>query len=101
MSDAYLASFFTTRAQLVSQNLFDVFRGEPGTPQERTMTNPRTSLQRVLTTGQPDQLPVQPYDVTEPTTGVRTERYWQPLNAPVRDARSILIARRVNRILWR
>lgn len=86
VSDAYLASSFTTRDQLVGHYLFDVFGGESGSPQELTMTNLRTSLQLVLATGQPDQMPMQHYDVVEPGTGAAVERYWQPLNTPVRDA---------------
>ena len=92
VSDAYLASSFTTRPQLVGQYLFDAFGGAPGTAEETTMSNLRASLQQVLSTGQPHPMPVQHYAVIEPTTGARVLRYWQPLNTPIRDAQGVISA---------
>jgi PAS domain S-box-containing protein len=92
VSDAYLVSSFTTRAQLVGQDLFHVFGSESGTPEAVTLLYLRASLQQVLTTGQPDQMPVQHYAVVEPTTGERVDRYWQPLNTPIRDAQGTIQA---------
>ncbi|UOQ69198.1 PAS domain-containing sensor histidine kinase [Hymenobacter volaticus] len=92
VSDAYLTSFFTTRQQLVGQDLFDAFGGALGTPEEETITNLRVSLQQVLSTGQPHQMPVQHYPLIEPTTGARVERYWQLLTTPIRDAQGMIQA---------
>lgn len=87
VSDAFLAATFTTRAQLEGQLLFEVFASPAGTPEARTMTSLRASLQQVQATGQPHQMPVQHYRVPDPTTpGARQERYWQPVNTPVLDA---------------
>lgn len=91
-SDAYLKDSFTARDSLIGRYLFDVFGGEPGSAEATTMINLRASLQQVLATGQSDQMPVQHYNLVEPTTGAVTERYWQPLNTPIRDAQGTVTA---------
>ena len=86
VSDVYLASSLTTRAQLVGQYLFEAFLGAPGTPEGETMATLRANLQQVLATGQPQEMPVQHYRIADPATpGAVIERYWQPLNTPVLD----------------
>ena len=86
VSDAYLASSLTTRSQLVGQYLFEAFAGAPGTPEGETMAALRASLQQVLATGQPQEMPVQHYRIADPTMpDTIIERFWQPLNTPVFD----------------
>ncbi|TGD83109.1 PAS domain-containing protein [Hymenobacter wooponensis] len=84
VSDAYLASTFISRSQLVGHFLLDAFAAEPGTPEAATMSNLRASLQQVVTTGQPQQMPVQHYRIPNPEVpNAVLERYWQSLNTPV------------------
>lgn len=83
VSDAYLASSLTTRSQLVGHYLVEVF---PGTPEGEAIAALRAALQQVLATGQPLQLPIRPYRISDPAMpGTTSERFWQLLYTPVFD----------------
>jgi len=48
------------------------------------MANLRASVQQVLASGQPQQMPPQHYDLPDPTRpGQLVERHWLPTNVPV------------------
>ncbi|WP_152981785.1 PAS domain-containing protein, partial [Hymenobacter sp. AT01-02] len=86
-SNAYLAVFGLTQAQLLGRTLFDVFPGSPGTPEGDTITSLRASLEQVLATGEPHHMAVQHYAVPDPTApGQLMGRYWDPSNSAIRDA---------------
>ncbi|MEV7443235.1 SpoIIE family protein phosphatase [Streptomyces sp. NPDC091204] len=83
-NDAFLAMSGRTREQLIGRYLFDVFPDNPGDPAATGMRNLRASLERVATTGKPDTMALQRYDVEHAgRPGVWEERYWSPVNVPV------------------
>jgi PAS domain S-box-containing protein len=94
VSDSYLAATGTTRNQLLGLGLFTAFPDNPADLQANGVSNLRASLTRVLTTGKAERMARQRYDIR---TGhedppVFEKRYWDPLNAPVRDAYGEIIA---------
>ena len=84
-SDAYLKATMTTRAGIVGRGLFDVFPDNPGDPAADGVRNLRASLSRVRQTAEPDTMAIQKYDVRRPD-GTFEERFWSPVNSPVRGA---------------
>ncbi|GAB2696416.1 hypothetical protein GCM10011495_26330 [Hymenobacter frigidus] len=86
-SDDYLAATLTERATLVGQFLFDAFPDNPQTPEANAVANVRASLETVLATRQPHEMPPQHYDVPDPTQpGHFVERHWLPRHTSVLDA---------------
>jgi signal transduction histidine kinase len=88
VSDAYLHATMTRRDEILGRGIFDVF---PDNPEEQGATgveNLRTSLQRVLRTESPDTMAVQKYPIRRPESegGGFEERYWSPVNSPIRGA---------------
>ena len=82
-SDDLLAASLTEREVIVGQYLFDAFPDNPDTPE----ANVRASLEQVLATKQPHEMPPQHYDVSDPTRpGHFVERRWQPRHTPVLNA---------------
>lgn len=85
VSDAYAAATLRRRDDLIGRDLFDVFPDNPADPQAGGVAHLGASLRRVLATGRADSMPVQKYDIRG-ADGRFEERYWSPLNSPVRDA---------------
>src|SRR5690606_28642198 len=85
-SDAYLRATFTTREALVGRGLFEVLPKEPVATRGPAALKLRTSLETVISTGRPDPMQVQRFDVFRPTDegGGIVERFWSAVNAPVR-----------------
>ncbi len=79
---AYEAVTMRKRAELVGQNLFDLFPNE-GDSGRRL----RSSLERVFDTGESDTLAYIPYDIPRPEAlgGGMEQRYWTAVHVPVRD----------------
>ncbi|AZQ33164.1 PAS domain-containing protein [Streptomyces cyaneochromogenes] len=74
-----------TREQLVGRYIFDVFPENPNDPAATGMRDVRASMLRVVATGERDTMALQRYDVEDPVLpGHWEERYWSPINAPVR-----------------
>ncbi|MEV2193102.1 SpoIIE family protein phosphatase [Streptomyces phaeochromogenes] len=72
--------------ELVGRFLFDVFPDSP-TEEASGARTLRTSLERLLATGERDTMALQKYDVEVPDRpGVFEERYWSTVNIPVLDA---------------
>jgi len=99
VSDAYLQATMTQRGQIIGRGLFDVFPDNPDDPAASGTSNLRASLERVLTSGQPDAMAVQKYDIKRPANqgGGFEERYWSPVNSPVvgTDGKVLYIIHRV------
>jgi signal transduction histidine kinase/DNA-binding response OmpR family regulator len=93
VADSYLRATMTQRDEIIGHDLFEVFPDNPNDPAATGEQNLRSSLNRVLTTRQPDQMAVQKYDVRKPSEegGAFEERHWSPLNVPVLDGRGKLI----------
>ncbi len=84
-SEAYLQATLTKREAIVGRGLFEVFPDNPGDPRADGVAKLRASLDRVLVTGEADTMAIQHYDVRRPD-GTFEEKYWSPVNAPMRDA---------------
>jgi signal transduction histidine kinase len=90
-SNAYLADTLKRRDELVGRYLFDAFPDNPAAPGANAVRNWRSSLERVIATGQPHQMALQHYDVLDPKRpGHFVERHWLPRNTPVFDAQGQL-----------
>lgn len=86
--------------ELVGRFIFDVFPDSP-TEEASGARTLRTSLERLLATGERDTMALQKYDVEVPDRpGVFEERYWSTVNIPVLDAdgQVSLIAHRVEEV---
>jgi PAS domain S-box-containing protein len=88
VSDAYLEATMTRRADIIGQLLFDVFPGDPSDPAADGVKNLLDSLQRVVELGMTDIMPMQRYPIRRPDEqgGGFEERYWSPVNTPVKNA---------------
>lgn len=84
-SDAYLAATLTRREAIVGRNLFEVFPDNPDLQGHQAVDTLRASLDRVLASGESDTMAVLRYDIPRPEGGFE-ERYWSPINSPVRGA---------------
>ncbi|MBC6612784.1 PAS domain-containing sensor histidine kinase [Hymenobacter sp. BT507] len=86
-SDDYLAATLTERATIVGQYVFDAFPENPETPDANAVVNVRASLEQVMATKQPHEMPPQHYDVPDRTQPGRfVERHWQLRHTPVLNA---------------
>jgi len=82
VTDAYLAATMTSRDQILGRDIFDVFPDNPADPGADGTRKLRESLERVLSTREPDTMAVQKYDVRA-ADGEFASRYWSPRNIPV------------------
>ncbi len=98
---AYLEVSGRERHDLLGRHIFDAFPDNPNDPEATGVRNLSASLHRVLATGERDAMALQKYDVEIPgRPGEFADRYWSPLNAPVRgpDGRVALIVHRVEEV---
>ena len=83
VTDAYLRLTLTVRDAIVGRALFDAFPDNPNDPEATGTRNLRASLETVLRTAAPHDMPVQKYDIRRPGTDEFEPRYWKPVNTPV------------------
>jgi serine phosphatase RsbU (regulator of sigma subunit) len=84
VNEAYLRVTDRTRDDLVGQYLFDAFPDNPADPDADGVRNLGVSLNRVLTSREPDTMALQKYDIPVVyRPGVFEERWWSPINTPV------------------
>ncbi len=81
-SNTYLQLTGKMRAELLEKHLFDVFPKKPDWASEEGGIV--FSLEQVLKTGKPHQLPVTRFD-TPNQSGILQERYWDTAHTPVLD----------------
>lgn len=81
-SNTYLQLTGKMRAELLEKHLFDVFPQKPDWASEEGGIV--FSLEQVLKTGKPHQLPVTRFD-TPNQSGILQERYWDTAHTPVLD----------------
>ncbi|MGW3989188.1 PP2C family protein-serine/threonine phosphatase [Streptomyces sp. NPDC004830] len=80
---AYLQATGRTRDELVGKAYFDALPQPPGMPDE-PLRNMRRSLSRVLTTGEPDILVLERYDLLVPGRKDQfEERWWSKIHTPL------------------
>ncbi|MFJ7903109.1 PP2C family protein-serine/threonine phosphatase [Streptomyces sp. NPDC096198] len=84
VNQAYLAATRRTREDLIGQQLFLAFPDNPADPEADGVRNLMASLRRVLTSGQPDTMALQKYDIPiVGRPGAFEERWWSPVNTPI------------------
>lgn len=89
-NEARLRATLTRREDVVGRALFEVFPDNPDDPGATGVRNLQASLAEVMRTGKPHRMALQKYDIRS-ADGQFEERWWEPLNAPVFDARGRLI----------
>jgi two-component system CheB/CheR fusion protein len=91
-SDAYLKAIMLRREDVVGRNVFDVITDDPSDPGIDMARRLGASLARVESLQRADVMSVARYPVRRPTDqgGGREERWWSPLNSPVRGSRGEL-----------
>jgi len=83
-NDAYLATVGRTRGELVGRPIFDVFPPTPDTLDDDGVPRVQVSLERARDTGRPDSMPLQRYDIPDPSApGGFVERFWSLISVPV------------------
>ncbi|MGK2927472.1 MAG: PAS domain-containing protein, partial [Lysobacterales bacterium] len=87
VSDAFLAATMTSREQIMGRGFFEIFPGDPDELLGDGARNLRRSLERVRAEGVSDVMGVQRYPMIRPDSqgGGFEERYWSPVNSPVKD----------------
>jgi PAS domain S-box-containing protein len=87
VTDAYLVATMTRREDVLGLNIFEAFPDNPADPGATGVANLRSSLEKVLSTGQAHKMAVQQYDIRRPTAegSFFEERHWSPLNSPLLD----------------
>ncbi len=87
VSDAFTEATMTRREEILGRHIFEVFPENPDDPEAMGARNLRASLEKVLATGTVDAMAVQKYDIRTPAAGGGfEERWWSPVNKPVRGA---------------
>ncbi len=79
MNEAYLSVTMQTRDALLGRNIFDAFPSDPDSTSGKML---RTSLAKVINTGQVDHLSLIPYPIAQPD-GTMSERYWSASHTPL------------------
>jgi Stage II sporulation protein E (SpoIIE)/PAS fold len=100
-NEEFLRRTGRTREQVIGRYLSDDFADNPDDSTVTFIRNIQASLWRVAETGKPDAMELQRYDVEDPgRPGVREERYWSLVNAPVfgPDGRVALLLHRVEEV---
>lgn len=87
VSDAYLKATFTNREEITGRSVFEVFPDDPSDLPSDGTRNLKASLERVKASGTADIMAVQRYPIPLPEErgGGFEERYWSPVNSPVKD----------------
>ncbi|MBU2341489.1 MAG: PAS domain-containing protein [Alphaproteobacteria bacterium] len=82
MNDAYLEVTGRERADILSRRMFDAFPSDPDSESYRQL---RSSFDRVLESGETDEIAHIRYDI-EQADGTMEERYWSATHTPFKDA---------------
>ncbi len=82
MNEAYLRVTMRTRGELLGQRMFDAFPSDPRSESYRLL---KGSLDRVLATGETDELALVRYDIRN-ADGTMDIRFWSATHTPLRDA---------------
>ena len=85
VNHAYRTATLHDAVDITGEWMFDVFPDNPATPVARSVERLGSSFERVLSTGGPDRMELQRYDVRGADRDF-VEKTWLPRNLPVRDA---------------
>lgn len=93
VNTAFAEATGMTREMLVGRQAFEVFHENPLQSDHAPARTMRQSLDRVISTRQPDVMHIQRFDIPDPAEpGAFVERYWSPVNLPVLDEDGELVA---------
>lgn len=81
MNEAYLGATMRRREEITGKRMFEAFPSDPDSESFRLLER---SFQRVLKTGQPDELALIRYDIRK-SDGSMDERYWSATHQPLLD----------------
>ncbi len=81
MNESYLTTVMRQRADIVGRKMFEAF---PSAPESDSYRQLRASFDRVLESGEPDEIAHIRYDI-ELANGALEERYWSATHTPFRD----------------
>lgn len=86
-SDDYLEATMRKSEELFGLNVYDAFPDDPNDPTSRATTNLRESIERAISSREPDWMAVVRYPIAKPVEqgGGFEVRYWSPVNAPIYD----------------
>ncbi|MCV3764692.1 PAS domain-containing protein [Rhizobium sp. TRM95796] len=79
MNDAYLSVTMRSRESILGRNIFEAFPSDPDSTSYRLL---RASLEKVVRSGQEDQIPLIPYPIARPD-GTLENRYWSATHKPI------------------
>ncbi|GAA4751471.1 hypothetical protein GCM10023264_17740 [Sphingomonas daechungensis] len=79
MNDAYLKTTMRERSDIVGKAMFEAFPSDPDSESHQSL---RSSLERVVRTGQRDEIALIRYDIQLPSGGYE-ERYWSATHTPL------------------
>lgn len=82
MNEAYLAATMRAREELLGQSMFVAFPSDPGSESHMLLDG---SFQRVLDSGQRDEIALIRYDIRDPDGNMAT-RYWSATHTPLTGA---------------
>ena len=87
-NDAFSEATMTSREQIRGRGAFEVFPDDPNDAAATGVARWKSSLYRVLETGQADEMALQKYSVQRPPEegGSFEEKFWRPMNIPVFDS---------------
>ncbi|MFD7626548.1 PP2C family protein-serine/threonine phosphatase [Streptomyces sp. NPDC059851] len=100
-NDAYVRRSGLASEQIIGRHAFEVFPVNPHDPDTTPARDLKSSLQRVLSTREPDSMALQRYDLADPERpGEWRARYWSPVLAPVLgpDGHVALVVHRVEEV---
>ena len=81
MNDAYLKVTGRSREEIINRSMFEAFPSDPASESFRLLNG---SFERVLRTGQTDELALIRYDI-ETSAGAMDIRYWSATHTPLLD----------------
>ncbi|MDT0688031.1 ATP-binding protein [Autumnicola psychrophila] len=81
-SNSYLRATKADGENIIGMHIFEAFPDNPENPNANGVKNLRASLEKVLSTGKPQKMQMQKYDVPLPN-GTFEEKYWNVINTPV------------------
>lgn len=84
VSDVYLRVTMTREEDILGKGMFEVFPGNPDTPEATGVDQLRSSLQDVIKKATIQTMPVVKYDIRRPD-GTYEERFWSATHTPLFD----------------
>ena len=82
MNEAYLKATMRERDDIVGKSMFEAFPSDPESESHQSLLN---SLERVVHSGERDELALIRYDIALPSGGYE-ERYWSATHTPLLDS---------------